>query len=471
MKSNFMLFGNKKERILYYSLELICLLLCCFLSRNRASGVFALLIFVLHATAIALNRPRIAFKYLYFYFMMIANVLGCFLCEFGDFYLVELSTYAHYVGALPLLVLSQLTFFTFIFELEIKIEKRERRRLTDNKNKTSFNDKTLFIINVFVFILYMVIFVHILPFSALKINVDRMEFANLGYNSGIWGFLSKWAQFFVPIPIACIAYTKKRNYKVFGAITLGVYCAYYLWTGNKFGPFFSLFCVFCMLVFSKYEIKENLLKRSLIIVIGLIIVLILAAAFIFTKFQNQGINIGSYIQNRLAQQGQLFWRTFEITNGETHISEFGNEIRGTFARTNSAEELIDAKYGIYNIMYLCAPKWKIDSFILYGSRYTEAGYASAFYYFGLIGCILFAAVIAYVIVQITNMIVNSVRSSQLLGMILTIRMFYILCTAWQMFLFGDLFTGTSIITYIWLIIAKHTKRLKFQIRHGIAFRL
>lgn len=461
MKNNRILLG-RKNRYLYYFIELIVVLFCCLFSSYKVSSIIALLLFLLYVVAVALEKPRIVFKYLYFYFMMVANVLGCFLCEFGDFFVIELSSNAHYVGALPVLVLSQLTFFTFIFEFELKNEKKVNKLLPQFKKESYLNEKTLFTLNIFVFVLYMALFVHILPYSALRLNVDRMTFANLGFNSGIWGSLSKWAQFFIPIPIACIAYTKKKKYRVFGVITLIIYCLYYLWIGNKFGSFFSLFCVFCMLMFSKYEIKEKYLKRILVIVICFMVVLIFGAAFIFTKFQTQGINVSSYIQNRLAQQGQLFWRTIDVSGGKLHFSEFGNEVRGTFARTNNAEDMIDAKYGVYNIMYLCAPKWKVDNFIRYGSRYTEAGYASAFYYFGLFGCMIFAIIIAYVVVKVTNLIVNSTKNSNLVGMILTIRMFYIICTVWQLFLFSDLFTGTSIITYFWLFATRHSKRIKLR---------
>lgn len=455
MKREAIIHINIEKRTIYYFISFICLIICCFFSDYKIASYVSFAIYIAYIVVIILNSPRVIFKYLYFFFMMVANVLGCFICEFGDLYLIEIETNTHYVGALPVLVLAQLVFFTCIYERETK---------TGNKSllfysRSRINERTLFFLNCFVFILYGLLFVHILPYSALNMNVDRMTFASMEYNGGIWNYLSKWTQFFIVIPIGCIVYTKNKGYKAFGIITLFVYCLYYLWIGNKFGPFFSLFCVFCMLMFSRLDIKEKTIKRVFLIVIAAMLAFVFAAAYIFTNYQSKGTDIIYYLQKRLAEQGQLFWKTYEASAGKYHISEISTEISGQLHSANNAEELLGAKYGIYNIMYLCAPKQRVDGVILYGSRYTEAGYASAYYYFGIIGCILFAMIVARLIVLVTNAVATSTRNNNLLGMFFMIRMFFIICTAWQMFLFRDFITGTSIITYIWLCFFTGEKKI------------
>ena len=460
---------NVEKRIVYYLIGIACLMVCCFYSEYIIASYVSIAIYVTYILGIVLKSPRVVLKYLYFFFMMIANVLGCFICEFGNIFLIEIETYTHYVGALPVLVLAQLIFFICIYEGEKK---------SGNKSyiinlRSIINERTLFVLNCFVFILYGFLFVHILPYSALNMSVDRMTFASMEYNGGIWNYLSKWAQFFIVIPIGCIVYTKNKGYKVFGIITLLVYCLYYLWIGNKFGPFFSLFCVFCMLNFSRMDIKEKTLKRVFLIIIGAMLAFVFVAAYIFTNYQSKGTDITYYLQKRLAEQGQLFWKTYEVSAGKYHISNIGAEITGQISGANNAEDLLGAKFGIYNIMYICAPKQRIDNVIQYGSRYTEAGYASAYYYFGIIGCLLFAAIIARLVVAVTNAVVTSTKNNSLLGMFFMIRMFFIICTAWQMFLFRDFITGTSIITYIWLCFSKGEK--KITIKNGriklVSFRL
>ena len=349
---------------------------------------------------------------------------------------------------MPSLILAQLLFFVCIYEWEKKEENKHRKVFEIRK---SINENTICMLNCFVFVLYLSLFVHVLPYSAIKLNIDRMTFSSLGLDSGIWGYLSKWAQFFIVIPIGCIAYTRKKKFKVFGVITLIIYCLYYLWIGNKFGSFFSLFCVFCMLNFSRFDLKEKTLKRVFLIVLGVIAVLILVAAWIFTKYQNQSSGVNTYLQNRLAEQGQLYWRTYEVSGGKYHLSEIGDEIVGQFSGLSRTEDLVGAKHGVYHIMYLCAPKQRVDAFILYGSRYTEAGYASVFYYFGAFGCIILAILFARIIVSLTNMIIISTKNNNLLGMILMVRLYFVTCTALSMFLFSDYFTGTSILTYLWCI--------------------
>ena len=132
----------------------------------------------------------------------------------------------------------------------------------------------------------------------------------------------------------------------------------------------------------------------------------------------------------------------------------------------NAESLVGARFGVYNIMYLCAPKQKVDAFILYGSRYTEAGYASAFYYCGILGCIIFAILFAKIIVTVTNSIIKQTKTNNLVGMILMVRMYFVTCTALSMFLFGDYFTGTSFLTYLWAVYSKTGKRIVFRRRSG-----
>ena len=458
-----MIIKGRQTRLAYYTLVFCCLLFCCLFSSYRFAGIAAFVIFGMVNTIFALESPRVVFKYLFFFFGIIANVIGCFLCEFGNFYLTELSTFTHYVGALPILVFSQVCFFISIYEIERKFERKEKT------HSGIVNGKSLCALNCFVFFLYLIIFLHVLPYPAFRLNVDRMTFSAMGYNNGIWNYLSKWAQFFIVIPIGCIAYTSNKKYKVFGVVTLIIYCLYYLWIGNKFGSFFSLFCLFCMCNYSKISIQEKTLKKIFLIVLGVIAALILFASLVFTKLQSQGFGITMYLQTRLAEQGQLFWKTYEVTGGELHFSKIKNEIAGQFSGANSAKELVGARFGVYNIMYLCAPRQKVDSFILYGSRYTEAGYASAFYYFGHIGSLLFAVIFAGMIVCITNRLITETKRNSLVGMLLMTRLYLITCTALSMFLFSNYFTGTSIITYLWGVYCLLGKRLSFKISQKSKF--
>ncbi len=448
MRGKCTVLNNNRSRIVYYILAFSFVILCCLFSSFRVSSVLSFLIFLVFELIFVMDSPRIILKYLYFFFMMTANVIGCLVCEFGDFFLVELGTQTRYVGALPNLILSQMVFFTCIFELDNIMSKKYVKGSHSNDDK--INERYLIILNCFVLLIYTLIFVHILPYSALKMNVDRMTFSSMGFNSGIWNYLSKWAQFFVVIPIVCIVYGQKRVHKIMGLITVGIYCLYYLWIGNKFGSFFGLFCVFCIICFSRINIKEKILKKVFFVVVTLTIVLVLGAAFIFTRIQNQNAGINIYLQNRLAEQGQLFWKTYEVTSDNNNISKIDNELAGQFRRYNSAEELVGAKHGIYNIMYICAPRNKVDAFIIYGSRYTEAGYASAYYYLGVPGCIVFAIIFGCLVVFVTNYVIFSTNNNSLFGIILMTRMYFIISGAWQLFLFKDLLTGTSLITYIWL---------------------
>lgn len=160
-----------------------------------------------------------------------------------------------------------------------------------------------------------------------------------------------------------------------------------------------------------------------------------------------------YIWNRASQQGQLWWKTYSITQGETHLTEFEDEIIAVLNGPLGREELIGANNGIYKIMYLCAPESVIDWKLGTGSRYTEAGMAAVYYYFGGLGVIVFASFMGLAVAAIVNCFLRFLANNNLIAAMFMLRIFMIERTFLSMFTMADFFKPLSLLSYIYFYFA------------------
>ena len=163
---------------------------------------------------------------------------------------------------------------------------------------------------------------------------------------------------------------------------------------------------------------------------------------------------------RLSQQGQLWWRTYDLCSVDgTHISELTDEIDGIIRGSTNIAVNVGAKYGIYKIMYYAAPDSVVHDKLESGSRYTEAGFATAYYYAGVVGVLVFAVIMGIIISLITNALLKSLCNGKLINVVLWARLLSVSMTVLSMHTFVVLFDAESIVSYAYLILA--TRRFKF----------
>ena len=87
------------------------------------------------------------------------------------------------------------------------------------------------------------------------------------------------------------------------SITILLYFFYALWTGNKFGPFFTLICIF-LLIYSNKLIEKG--KKYIKRVTGLLVIiftLLIAFTIYFSQMSSDFTSL-EYISTRAAQQGR-----------------------------------------------------------------------------------------------------------------------------------------------------------------------
>ena len=114
---------------------------------------------------------------------------------------------------------------------------------------------------------------------------------------------------------------------------------------------------------------------------------------------------------------------------------------------------VGANHGIYKIMYYCAPSTVVDNKLLGGSRYSEAGFAAAYYYLGSIGAIIFSVVMGVIIGTLQNRLIKDIVNERYFRAMLLLRLYLSAQTGLSMFLFMNFGDIISIFSYLILIIS------------------
>ena len=162
-------------------------------------------------------------------------------------------------------------------------------------------------------------------------------------------------------------------------------------------------CMVCSLEgenLSKVKLRKLLLKLFLVFC-ALIMILF------FHRYLSNSSNFADYFYQRVAQQGQLYWKVYKDENeGRTHFNSIESETETFFRLDNSIEDRYN--YGIYKIMKLTTPQprfWrKIDN----KSSYTASTYASIYYYYKEIGMIVFSVFIGCLYWFVLRLLLSSI---------------------------------------------------------------
>ena len=108
------------------------------------------------------------------------------------------------------------------------------------------------------------------------------------------------------------------------------------------------------------------------------------------------------------------------------------------------------------MMYYTTPKTQVDAKLNSGSRYTEAGFPAAYYYFGIPGCISFAVIGGFLTSVFVNYFLYYLRFNQFIRAFIHLRLYTNMTVLMSMFIFSPYFNKTSIVSYLILLIG-HNK--------------
>lgn len=439
------------------NLVLGVLLLCnVAFSEFPVTGILSLFYFALFLINVFIYNPVIFLKYLHFIFASTAGIFGCAVIEYFKIHLRELSDMSSFQGSLPLLVFSWWLFLTVLTDRD----KRISNMLSSKQNpqpievrdffskETKHSEILLSLISAAGCILIVFTFAKVFTNPSFLLGLDRFDYAK----EFDYGFLYDQAERFIRyLLIPCIAVAVYKNSKI-GWTALIVYCLHSFWIGSKFGSFFSLLCTFAMLYSQKASERMEDLKKIIAGLMICIIALVGVAVFAVSFTRDEGAS--NYLLPRIAQQGQLWWKTYSKSE-RCHIGEFGEEIESLRKGSSEISDNAGARYGIYKIMYYTTPKTQVDAKLQGGSRYTEAGYAAAYYYLGIPGCMLFAIIGAVLTSTFVNYFLYYIRYGQYLRAFINLRLHTNMAVLMSMFIFFPYFNKTSILSYLILMLCQN----------------
>lgn len=435
----------------------IVLIFCVITSSCKISSIVSFVTMIFFMLLLLIKNTIIFLKYLHFIFAAVAAIIGCAVIEFSNIFLPELSTQASFGGTLPMLVFSWWVFLVVIKHHDSWMVKRQEQRKYVEKNREihiidyfatkKYRNIVTLILACTGGILIIYSFFVVFKDPAFVLGLDRFQYSEEFEHGFVYNQATRLAGFLI-IPVVVLA-LYKRSKICWGVIC--IYCLYAFWTGNKFGIFFSLLCTFSMLLSQKIDFTKERNEKTVIGILLVIVILIGVAVFGVSITNNNDST--DYLLQRTAQQGQLWWKTYNDSRS-LHISEIGDEIETIATGEGEISENVGSQYGIYKIMYYVAPHTQIDNKLRSGSRYTETGFAAAYYYLGTIGCILFAVLGAVLTSFFVNSFLFHLRYNQWIRAFIHFRLYGFAQDMISMFIFFSFFGKVSVLCYIILFICK-----------------
>lgn len=457
------LFMVSSQRMLIDIPFMIIFILCSIFPKISFSSYVSLAFCGVYLIYLLVFRQSFFLKYLAIVFAALVSIVGAAIVEFTrQLYLPELQCSSGFVGSLPLLILSYWILLITLLNYDEVYGVEVRKFLVpmeDGINRRILNGSTIVVL-----IMFMLLFSRVITHPAFLLGIDRFAYASIYSVSGVLSIIDHISAVLLIFPILSLIYGNK----FLGEFTILVYVLYYLWIGNKFGPFFTLMCVFFLVYYGKI-LKRGKHYLHKIIVIACILGSIVFAYAIYFTTSTSDFDSASYVLQRGAQQGQLWWKTYDLCDGIHHMNEFGNEFEA-IVHNSSVVESVGANNGIYKIMYLCAPKFLVDAKLMTGSRYTEAGYATIYYYFGMLGTVLFSLIMGFVFALLINSFLKSLNNKEYIKSMILLRLFLIGRGSLTLFTFSDYLDFISLVSYLYLIVMWN-KKLCVSIKAGLQFRL
>ncbi|WP_432642349.1 DUF6418 domain-containing protein [Acidaminococcus sp.] len=371
---------NSNITLICTAIAYILFAVCWAASVGEKANWLGLLILEIWAIVVFFHFPMFYLRYPFVIFTAVTNILGVLIIERTSLFLPELNTYGYSKHSLFYLVFTWFLVLSSIYILEFFLPSSESVIF---KKETSLNLK-IRNIGVPIFSIVGIVFTGFFLLQFLSVffhpffleQMDRFLYAEK-YISPLQGKLIGYFTYILPAIVAGIFHS---NYRKMSLRALIVFAVYKFWTGEKFGAFFLVFCyIFTIISY----LKQNLdLKSTIKYLTRALLVLFLLTGVIFghrillyhsTVSQNK-----NYLIQRIAQNGQLWWAMYDLSNASNlDTYELNDELDMFFTLNNKPTY----KSGIYKIMEKTTPLDLFWNKINSNSRYADSTFASIYYYF------------------------------------------------------------------------------------------
>ena len=454
--------GEYRMSVFFRALLIVPLLVCSFLNRWMNVNWFTIAVILFYILVTLKVNYKFILRYISTFSGAVLVWSAIVVIEFSGLWLSELQTDGYYCGILPLCASFYIVYLLF---LEV-YDSRYARRMTRKTLQFSFHgvNITRMISRVStygVIALTAVLFMRIANKPAFRMLYDRFEYREI-FLPGIWGALTNYIMYLLPL----ILVDWKNGNRLEAACAIGLYVVYLFWTGERFTGFLgimfyvSMFLVDCGKTLKMDKKKKNRLSFKQIMLLCMVLLLILV--IVIRQYSRlYEVNSWVHLMERITQQGQLWWAIYAgYRDTGLHLSELKDELQ-----VFTDPEGMPKNYGIYRIMYLCAPKDVVTAKIEKGQNYTESTGATIYYYFGPAVLILFAVffgiVLAYLMRLYFNCIMeNRIVSAAIVSRLLTVYRNFVSMSRFHM-LFGK---GTLFLIFIYIILRLWRKTQKSDVQ-------
>lgn len=418
-----------------------------------ATPLPSLVMALLFVAWVTVSHPMHIVKFFFIYFSVATNLMGVFVIEVSHPALPELGlASSFYSGSFSVLVCYYALFFSVLL-------------LADNRftpllmRKGGWSKKYVTIVLVLCVGVAAVDFMTAIMNPSFVYGVDRFEYRTLNSSTSLGVRLTALLTYFVPIAVMAIG----QGNRVGGTAFLLLFASAGLLQGNKFG-LFSLVLYLVILGTVPYlalRSKKQIVQAILAIGVGFVA---LVGVVLVHNFITYGTSFGEnvdYLSQRLAQQGQLWWRIFSLEDGlAAHLDEIDQEISVLFE--GSLPNPVEAPFAIYKIMLLSVA----DPTLFYNkvaaqSSYAYSGPAMLYYYFRFGGMAVFAVVFAPFYAALINAMTSAIAGCRVLEAVLLVRILVTVNAVFTQGNFFELFSwkmGIYIGSYLILVFLREKKQ-------------
>ena len=441
----------RQEYFIIKAFFLLLIVLLAFLARWLNANCIVVALGGFYVSLTFFKNPRFIFRYIGSFIGSFLFCAGVLIIESTGLYLNELQKYGYYCGAFPLCVAYN---FLFLFALEWLDQRWIRRnhigycKLRFVANNKRITNNIVRYAGYFVAFAIIVNIIHVIRTPIFLYHVDRFEYKEM-FLKGVWGKLSSVEVYLIPIVLINWNNGRKKE----SICTLGLYYFYLFLIGERFSGFVN--AVFYLSIFLvDRPVKNNKAKKPY----KFIFITLLFLIFILLVVTNQyarlySVNTWDHLFQRIAQQGQLWWGTFDIYCKKGRcINEIVDEAQ---AFTDPlGEKKGRLYYGIYKIMYLCAPEPIVTSKIARGQNYTESTAATILYYLGPVALLLTAILFAWLFVWLSRNYYKCIMENRIISSVIFARLIFTFRNIQTMSRFNKVANiSTFIIVVILLVLA------------------
>lgn len=414
-----------KKRFLLLSFLLLIVLILCVACGETFGNIndIALTAYVLFMGMLFFFDVDFLASFFWLIIMNSLNLAGIYVIEKFSITLVELQEKTYFVGAFSVMAIAQVLMYMAAEWGRLKNETNFKKASEHNSRKdvSMYNRKMAIFITFIGSGILLFLWGSVITKPYFFVGMDRLTYA-----SKIVGnfrrSLSSYLPLLIPTAVMCFVLGKKKTSTVFFALLL----IYYFWVGNKFGVYFITvyITVSCLYVYIERKRIKKIVTIVVLVFAGLLGIVLLQRVLLYGETLNQ---IWEYLYQRLAQQGEVWWSIFRQKSpfDFSNLHEIKDEFTAIFSEGKGSELYA---YGQWKMMIKAS--WKNVAYAQYridvGNPYTSTTAASLYYYFGILGPILFYPLFGYVYSFVMTKLREHFINHRILGTIVTVKVILML---------------------------------------------